>query len=449
MASNPETAGDGAARHVFPSRKAVVDRLFRRAFGVYLVFAFVLTGLLVADVVVGARDQVRQELAGHELVFRPAMARTLWDMDLAQLETLARGALDVPVVDAVRIRDPASGRMFVDLRKHPPSSEGDERYVVHRFPIRFGQGAQGTLVGEAEFASSERAIFARVQRPIALLVTLAVAKTVAMWLIFGWFARRLVRNPLAELTQAAVSAAPEAVHPIDMKPGTRRAVEGTEFEALRDAFNALIERIEANRRRFAALNERLETEVALRTRELQAANERLGALAATDALTLLTNRRGFESFAAIVLAQVARNKGQVSLVAIDIDRFKAVNDTHGHGAGDRVLQGLAQAMRSVSRAADIAARVGGDEFVLMLPMTGAEEAAEVARRVLGEFSSRPTLLANGVEIHATASAGMATADNETTLAALLSMADAALYEAKRAGRNQLRSAGAGPHLRLA
>jgi diguanylate cyclase (GGDEF)-like protein len=287
----------------------------------------------------------------------------------------------------------------------------------------------------------------RVQRSIALLVALATVKALAMWFIFRWFARRLIRDPLAELTQAAVAAAPGAAGRIDMQPATRRAVEGTEFEALRDAFNALIERIEANRRRFAQLSGQLEEEVAARTRELQATNERLGALAATDPLTLLANRRGFESFAAIVLAQAARSGDEVALVSFDIDRFKSVNDAHGHDAGDRVLQALADCLRAGSRTADVAARLGGDEFALLLPKTGMAEAAEVAERVRAAFASREVLLANGREIHATTSAGIAvSADGATALAELLARADEALYDAKKAGRDQVRSR---PHLRLA
>ena len=443
MASRPEAAIDGAQRHVFSSRSKVVDRLFVRAFLVYVAFAVALTMVLVAEVFFSARDQVRQELAGHEQVFRRALARALWDMDLTQLDALARGALDVPVIEHVRIHDPASNRVFVDL--HKAQDDRDPAIATHRFPIRFEHTNGATVVGEAEFSATAATVLPRIRRSIALLVALAVVKAVAMWLIFRWFARRLIRNPLAELTQAAVLVAPGAAHPIDMQPATRRAVEGTEFEALRDAFNALIERIEANRSRFVQLSGQLEEEVAARTRELQATNERLGALAATDPLTLLANRRGFESFAQIVLAQAARAREPVALVTFDIDRFKGVNDSQGHEAGDRVLQALADALRSASRAADVAARVGGDEFVLMLPKTGPEEAAEVAERVRAAFTVRPVMLANGREIRVTLSAGLAvSADGAASLATLLAQADEALYEAKKAGRDQVRTR---PHLR--
>ena len=448
MASHPEPSLDGAQQHVFASRRTVLDRLFVRAFGVYVVFALVLTLVLVAEVVLSAKAQLRQELAGHEQVFQRALARALWDMDVAQLDALARGALDVPVIERVRITDPASGRVFVDLYKSSvPAGTPDEAFAAHLFPVRFEHPGGATVVGEAELAATSAMVLPRVQRSIALLVALAAIKALAMWFIFRWFARRLIRNPLAELTDAAVAVAPGAAGRIDMQPATRRAVEGTEFEALRDAFNALIERIESNRRRFAQLSGQLEEQVVARTRELQAANERLGALASTDPLTLLANRRGFESFAAIVLAQAARSGEGVALVCFDIDRFKGVNDTHGHDAGDRVLQALAESLRAGSRSADVAARLGGDEFVLLLPKTAAAEANEVAERVRAAFASHPVMLANGREIRPTVSAGLAVStDGKATLAALLAQADEALYEAKSAGRDQVR---AKPHLRLA
>jgi diguanylate cyclase (GGDEF)-like protein len=437
MAAEPGL--DGAQHHVFAARETVLRRLFLRAFGVYLAFAIVLTLVLVAEVVLSAKDQVRQELAGHEQVFTRALARALWDMDLGQLDALARGALDVPVIERVRIRDPGAGRVFVDLGK-PGSTAASEDFARHRFPVRFQHPGGATVVGEAEFSASSATVIARVQRSIVLLLALAAIKALAMWFIFRWFARRLISNPLRELTEAAVAVAPGAAGRIDMQAATRRDVEGTEFEALRDAFNALIERIEANRRRFAELSGHLEEQVAARTRELQATNERLGALASTDPLTLLANRRGFESFASIVLAQAARSGDSVAIVSFDIDHFKDVNDAHGHEAGDRVLRALADALRSASRTADVAARLGGDEFVLLLPKTGPGEAAEVAERVRSYFVARPVMLANGREIRATVSAGLAVSDDGgAPLAVLLAQADAALYEAKRAGRDQVRT----------
>lgn len=442
MASAPEQFPREARLHVFAARREIVNRLFVRAFGVYLVFAVALTLVLVGEVVMSAKDQMRQELAGHEQVFRRAMARALWDMDRLQLEALARGALDVPVIDWVSIRDPVADRAFVDLRKpEVPADATEADFVAHRFTLRFEHATGSTQVGEVVLGASGRALLPRIQRSIALLAALAIAKTLGMWLIFRGFARRLVRTPLRELTSAAVAAAPGAAHPIEFSPRTREQVAGTEFEALRDSFNALIDRIDANRRRYAELNARLESEVEKRTQELRAANERLGALASTDALTLLANRRGFESHAAVLLAQAQRGHEAVSLISMDLDQFKGINDTHGHEAGDRLLAAFAEVLRAESRSADVAARLGGDEFALLLPRAGVEVAAEVAGRIRAAWSACEVALASGTTLRTTLSAGVATSpDGSASLGLLLARADEALYEAKRSGRDRVSTA---------
>ena len=98
-----------------------------------------------------ARAQVRQELAGHQQVFQRALARALWDMDLAQLDALARGALDVPVIEQVRIRDPASGRVFVDMRKPSAPVGTATDFAAHRFPVRLLPAVQGVLGLQAKY----------------------------------------------------------------------------------------------------------------------------------------------------------------------------------------------------------------------------------------------------------------------------------------------------------
>ncbi len=436
MATDPSF--DGPRMHVFARKETISSRLFRQAFGVYLVFAVALTSLLVAEVFLSAKGHIGDELAGHEKVFHRALSLALWDIDVAQIDALARGILDVPVIDRVRIVDPASGRVFADI--HKGGAATDEEALVHRFPIRFAHAGGATTIGEAELHASNRTILARVQRSVGVLVLLAFLKTAAMFFVFRFFARRLVHDPLAELANAALESAPGATGPIDMTPQTRRRVKGTEFETLRDAYNALVERVEMNRQRFATLSRDLEREVERRTRELQSANEQLGELAATDPLTLLANRRGFDAFGAVVLAQAQRKGAPVALLVLDIDHFKTANDTFGHDAGDRVLQSLAHTLQAASRTADVAARVGGDEFVLLLPETDAPRAAEVAERLRAAVESSPVMLASGIQIRITASIGMATSlAGVPDLAKLLRNADHALYEAKRNGRNRVQA----------
>lgn len=160
--------------------------------------------------------------------------------------------------------------------------------------------------------------------------------------------------------------------------------------------------------------------------------ERLLTEARTDPLTGLLNRRALDERLEAELARQARSGGVASLLLLDIDRFKHVNDRKGHAHGDMVLRSVADAIRSVARTADVMGRIGGDEFALLATDTDADGAAIVAAR-LGD-SIRP--------IGVTVSIGAATAhgNDDWTVQGLLRAADQALYAAKRGGRDQVVSA---------
>jgi diguanylate cyclase (GGDEF)-like protein len=166
----------------------------------------------------------------------------------------------------------------------------------------------------------------------------------------------------------------------------------------------------------------------------------LAALAETDALTGLRNRRGFLAAAEAALARAARNGERASVVMLDLDRFKAINDAHGHAAGDAVLRATAEVLQSMLRGGDLAGRLGGEEFALLLPGASAEVAAGAAERLRRALAARvPHPDAHG---RVTASFGVATVELRATvpegaLEAALRDADAALYAAKRAGRDRI------------
>ena len=157
-------------------------------------------------------------------------------------------------------------------------------------------------------------------------------------------------------------------------------------------------------------------------------------LAQTDHLTGLTNHRGFHELLTRELVRAQRDVQQLSLVSIDLDDFKAVNDAHGHPYGDRVLKGVGAQLRGCIRDGDTAARVGGEEFALILPATPSEAAYGIAERARTAISRVPV---HGMELHS--SAGIATypADAEDA-ATLHQFSDGALYWAKTAGKQRTR-----------
>ncbi|MFF8799808.1 MULTISPECIES: GGDEF domain-containing protein [unclassified Methylobacterium] len=167
------------------------------------------------------------------------------------------------------------------------------------------------------------------------------------------------------------------------------------------------------------------------------AHLRLSLLAETDPLTGLANRRGLRAAMSRRAAGRAGTAGCAVLLA-DIDRFKSINDTHGHEGGDAVLVGVAERLRSVMRKDDLIARWGGEEFLVVLDRTDDAQAVLVAERLRAAVAGQPILL-GGTSIAVTASVGASVGTaSEVQIDAAVARADAALYAAKNGGRNQVR-----------
>jgi len=149
----------------------------------------------------------------------------------------------------------------------------------------------------------------------------------------------------------------------------------------------------------------------------------------TDPLTGLTNRRGKR----LALSEWEAQQRPFAVIVIDIDHFKQVNDTHGHEVGDQVIQFAGQLMRRVSRSDDLLCRVGGEEFMMLLPDTSLETAAQVAERLRRCFAQEPSPTGEPISI----SAGVACWHGGGSLSSALTRADEALYQAKRSGRNRI------------
>jgi diguanylate cyclase (GGDEF)-like protein/PAS domain S-box-containing protein len=157
-----------------------------------------------------------------------------------------------------------------------------------------------------------------------------------------------------------------------------------------------------------------------------------------DMLTDLNNRRHFLELAELELARARRHNEPLSLLMMDLDHFKQVNDRYGHHVGDAVLQKLAELCRHTFRAIDIVGRLGGEEFAALLPETPIEQALEVAERLRAAVDGAGVTVEGGAPVHFTISVGVAAfGAQEATIEAALKRADAALYQAKNAGRNRV------------
>jgi diguanylate cyclase (GGDEF)-like protein len=160
--------------------------------------------------------------------------------------------------------------------------------------------------------------------------------------------------------------------------------------------------------------------------------------ATTDPLTGVLNRRGFFEAAGIVMGRNRNGMAPVGVLAFDLDHFKSINDRHGHAVGDAVLQLFARVVRETMRVGDVIGRLGGEEFVALLPGT-LTDAAAAAERVRAAFAAA-SIVRNGQHIAATVSVGVACGSPLAAVDLLITRADAALYRAKTQGRDRVETA---------
>jgi diguanylate cyclase (GGDEF)-like protein/PAS domain S-box-containing protein len=176
--------------------------------------------------------------------------------------------------------------------------------------------------------------------------------------------------------------------------------------------------------------------IAMDITERKAAEEVIRKLAFYDRMTGLPNRRMMEDRLGQLIALAKREERKLSLLFIDLDKFKAVNDQHGHEAGDWLLAQVASRMRSVLRESDTASRIGGDEFVILLPDAGNAEDAVVVAEKIRLILEQPFFMDNGVTLFISSSIGVVIyPDLADNLRDLLRYGDEAMYRAKRGGRN--------------
>jgi two-component system cell cycle response regulator len=169
-------------------------------------------------------------------------------------------------------------------------------------------------------------------------------------------------------------------------------------------------------------------------KQLTAHNHHIEGLVMFDELTGLRNRRAIMNQLELFVANASRHERPLSALMLDVDRFKEINDTHGHRAGDEVLNKIAHRVTSRLRTADVAGRIGGDEIMVLLPETDAEGAATLADSIRAEVAARPITTPEG-PIDVTVSIGSASWDGEAA-EVLRHRADQALYAAKAAGRDR-------------
>ena len=203
--------------------------------------------------------------------------------------------------------------------------------------------------------------------------------------------------------------------------------------------NALVSKISA----VIQSNKRLEDDLVCSRYQLETQAQELDRTrheARMDALSGVANRKAFDETLTYLLSKFHREQTPFALLLLDVDHFKWINDTHGHAAGDLVVQNLAEFLKSLVRTNDFVARFGGDEFAILFTKIDREIAATVAERIRMAIARHPFEVGtNGERVAATCSLGLAVIDEGDTAETIFARADEALYRSKRGGRNQLQT----------
>ncbi|MBI4579411.1 MAG: diguanylate cyclase [Planctomycetes bacterium] len=316
------------------------------------------------------------------------------------------------------------------LSHHPVSNVSYMDVTVPVFAESQIPGQQRTsraVVGYVRLATDVSDVQAQLLRmsgrlrgiSVGLLLLVALCSLVTL---------RKVVAPLNELSRTAQQLASGVMD------ARAKVALHNEIGDLAHAFNNMAERLAGAQFEMLRLNAELEERVQQRTHQLED-------LAARDALTGVYNRRYFSDVIAREFAASERYDADLTCLMFDLDHFKEINDRFGHRAGDEVLTLAAQCIRQELRDADVAARFGGDEFILLLPRTSAAAAVHVADRITNRFLE--TARQKRPQIPATLSIGIASlrVTRARSAEALIHEADVALYKAKTAGRNRTIAAG--------
>ena len=357
---------------------------------------------------------------------------------LAALSVGRGGAVAVAVIDRDHrtiAAEPAGTPTAPAIATWPADEDLRPRFTVAGVPVeaRFQVVRRGgDVVGGVWLAVDRRPVEqTRSRFRLVALVTGAVVLGLA-WLLSLLAAGRLVR-PLEQLadTVAAIGRGEQ---------GARQPVQGPEeIRRLARRVNRMAEQLEAGAAEQARAAAEFDRQLHDRTRQIEQANRLLRDIANRDPLTQLLNRLGLEMEMEKYLSLCRRSGQPLAVIMMDLDSFKAYNDTHGHAAGDTALVSVAAALRARARASDVVARLGGDEFCIVIPFTRPERAVTAAEgfvsAVVDATLDLPRL-ASGAQLGASGGVACFPEDGDEGVE-LLARADAALYRAKAAGRGRV------------
>ncbi len=392
---------------------------------IYLLLTFVVTMVHLSVDYQYTKNNIQNELKQIAKTFHPALQTALWELNNEQLHSIVDGMMNIPLIYGVQIKN-SSDEILIDKFQKNMKKEDSLKYY-HQFPIYYQMNENSIYLANVNIYSDDEAIFERLKVGFLMILLNAIIKTAVLIFLFFVAFRKYLEKPLQDLTNTIVKL---RVENIDERKITVDMKYDNELKILHDEFNKLLNKIsiEENNRveLLRGMNQKLEFEVEKRTKELQY-------IAITDGLTQLYNRTKMD-MELQKLEGIYKRYGRVfSVIMIDIDYFKSVNDTFGHQVGDSVLKEFAKILKENIRNTDFIGRWGGEEFLIVCPETSEENATTLALNLRKQIEE--TLFEKVG--HKTMSVGVAQIKDEMDLDTLINNADNAMYFAKENGRNRV------------
>ncbi len=408
------------------------QQLLTSILGIYVIITLVVTLVHVVIEYNYTKSNIQSELNRIAHIFEPALQTAMWNLSQDQVESIAKGMREMPLVYGVNIVDANNNTLFHSVQEG--MDQDTQSTLMYSFSLFQTMDSSKIYLAKVTLYSSERAIFERLKVGFAMLFLNAMIKSVALILLFYIAFRKHLERPLYELMQQ-ISNLKENQNGIQTIDVDFQKVN--EFTMLQSKFNELLHYIhfqeDLRSKTAEEQNRKLEHLVKERTNELEIANQKLQRLASTDALTQIANRSKIDEELTQAMHQNKRYNRNFSVVMIDIDHFKNVNDTYGHQVGDSVLKTIASLIKKRVRAVDVVGRWGGEEFMILYHEADLQTAAELAENI------RKTVDLHHFETinHITISLGVAQYKPNSSIEDVVQEADTALYRSKEEGRNRV------------
>ena len=432
-------------------------KLLRYIFGSYLLVTVALTLWQLRSEYMDTKSDVLQGMLHLEKTFKPSLKESVWGYDINQLELTIQGMEHIDYIAAVIIEDnkgkplaqtngtkdiKRESLMVTQLLSEPfqgitkIENINNNTYYQHSFELKHTNSQGESLhIGNCHIFASDTAVFDRVSYGFTLIIINSLLKTAALWFIFYFFTRKLVASPMARLKDITEELEPQKASTLrnnnELENFLKRSQHNhDEISSFARSFNRMQKSIVHKMDLIEEQNMALEKRVIERTQELTSINKKLEEIATHDDLTGLPNRKLFNERLNNLSANALRGQASYALINIDLRKFKVINDTLGHLAGDAYLVEFARRMTSITRDGDTVARMGGDEFCILLPFVNEKTWSPSINKLLGGFEQ--PFMYKGQSLTIQANMGIALFPfHSEKVETLMHMADVAMYTAKK------------------